>query len=57
MHGKLYDVILNPIWRITYDGELFNFNLLIQYGYQMKGIIEKYCDVGSMALKQIYFFC
>jgi hypothetical protein len=39
MHGLLCDVILNPTWRQVQNGGLVIFHALVQYGYQMNGLV------------------
>jgi hypothetical protein len=39
MHGLLCDIILNPTWGHIQDGGLNIFNALLQYWYQMIGLV------------------
>jgi hypothetical protein len=39
MHGLLCDVTLNPIWLHVQNGALVIFHALLQYGYQMEGLV------------------
>ena len=40
IYDKLCDIIRNPIWRTIQDGGIVIFNAFLQYGYQMKGLVE-----------------